>query len=133
MLVGLLIILLVASGVRYGGHNNTPKLATSCDVHGFAISASELRRGSPLYFAVTGPARRVVVAIDATALSADLTPTVLEGAREAQVVRPPVTLSGCKGKGEMGVQVPAGRHTISIFPAEGGAPLVSKKLTVTDR
>ena len=100
---------------------------------GFAISAGEIRRGSPLYFAVTGPERRVVVAIDATSLSADLTPTVAPGAREAQVVRPPVTLSGCKGKGELGVQVPAGESHDQRLPAEGGTPLVSKKLTVSDR
>ncbi|MBK5306311.1 MAG: hypothetical protein JJD92_06450 [Frankiaceae bacterium] len=100
---------------------------------GFAISADELRRGSPLYYAVTGPDRSLVVAIDAASLSAELTATPVQGAREAQVVRPPVTMSGCKGKGEMGVQVPAGEHTISVFSAEGGRPLVSKKLTVTDR
>ena len=133
LLLGVLIITLVASGVRYGGRNNTPTLTTSCEKPGFAISTSELRRGAPLYFAVTGPARSVVVAIDATSLAADLTPTLSPGAREAQVVRPAVRMSGCKGKGEMGVQVPAGEHTIGVFPAEGGPALVTKKLTVTER
>ena len=36
-------------------------------------------------------------------------------------------------KGVLGVQVPAGEHTVSVFPAAGGLPLVSKPLTVTDR
>jgi hypothetical protein len=119
--------------VRYGGRNHTPALATSCDAPGFAISATELRRGLPLYFAVTGPDRTVVIAIDAAELSSDLQATPVDGAAEAQVDRVPVTMPGCKGKGELGVQVQPGDHTIGVFPAEGGAALVSKKLTVTER
>lgn len=133
LLVGVFVIFLIGSGVRYGGVNRTPKLATSCTTPGFAISTDEVVRGRPLYFAVTGSKQRVVVAIDAAALSADLTATVLAGADEAQVIRPPVDVRNCKGKGVLGVQVPAGKHTVSVFPAEGGAPLVSKPLTVTDR
>ncbi len=133
LLFGILVIFLIGSGVRYGGRNHTPTLTTSCQAPGFAISVKELRRGNPLYFAVTGPDRTVVIAIDAAAVTSDYVATALSGAAQTQVDRLPVKLTGCKGKGEMGVQVPAGDHTISVFPAEGGAPLVSKKLTVTDR
>ena len=119
--------------MRYGGANRTPKLATSCTTPAVALSASDVVRGRPVYFAVTGPQSGLVVAIDAAALSGDLTATVQPGAREAQVVRPPVSLTGCKGKGVLGVQVPAGKHTVSIFPAGGGQPLASRPLTVTDR
>ena len=133
LLVGMFVIFLVGSGVRYGGRNHTPALATSCEQPGFAISATKLRRGEPLYSAVTGPDRTVVIAIDAASVTSDYDATALAGAAETQVVRVPVRMSDCKGKGEMGVQVPAGEHTISVFPAEGGGPLVSKPLTVTDR
>jgi hypothetical protein len=133
LLVGVFAIFLLGSGVRYGGRNHTPALATSCRTPGFAISTTELRRGQPLYFAVTGPARTVVVAIDAASITSELVATPVRGADEAQVDRLPVNLSDCKGKGELGVQVPAGDHTIGVFPAEGGTALVSKKLTVTDR
>ena len=87
----------------------------------------------PLYYAVTGPTRRVVVAIDAATVAADFTATPIKDGAEPQVVRVPVTMAGCKGKGEMGVQVPPGVHTISVFPAEGGPALASQKLTVTER
>jgi hypothetical protein len=133
LLVGVFVIFLVGSGVRYGDRNHTPALKTSCDEPGFAISASELRRGLPLYFAVTGPNRTVVVAIDAASITSDYVATPLTGATDTQVDRLPVKMSGCKGKGELGVQVQPGDHTISVFPATGGAPLVSKKLTVTER
>jgi hypothetical protein len=133
LLGGILVIFLVGTGVRYGGVNHTPNLATSCATPALATSASSLVRGHPLYYAVTGPSRRVVVAIDAARLGPDLRATTLPGAREAQVVRPPVTMTGCKGKGILGVQVPAGTHTVSVFPAEGGTPLASRPLTVTDR
>ena len=133
LLVGIFVIFLVGSGVRYGGRNHTPALTTSCEAPGFAISVNELRRGLPLYFAVTGPDRAVVIAIDAASVTSDYVATPLTGAAETQVDRVPVKMSGCKGKGEMGVQVQPGEHTISVFPAEGGTPLVSKKLTVTDR
>jgi len=127
------VIFLIGSGVRYGGVNHTPALTTSCQTPGLAISASDVVRGRPLYFAVTGPNRTVVVAIDAATLSADLTAVPLAGVRATQVIRPPVTLSGCAGKGVLGVQVPAGVHTVSVFAAEGGGPLASRPLTVTDR
>lgn len=133
LLAGIMLIFLIGSGVRYGGRNHTPALATSCTSPGLAISVTELRRGNPLYFAVTGPDRTVVVAIDAASITSDYVATPLAGAREAQVDRVPVKMSGCKGKGEMGVQVQPGEHTISVFPADGGAALVSKKLTVTER
>jgi len=133
LLVGVLLIFLVGSGVRYGGANHTPKLPTSCQTPGLAISATDIVRGHPLYVAVTGPQRRVVVAIDAAELNADLTETPLPGASQPQVIRPPVALAACKGKGVLGVQVPAGKHTVSIFPAEGGRPLASRPITVTDR
>lgn len=133
LLLGVLVIFLVGSGVRYGGQNRTPKLATSCETPALAISATTVRRGSPLYYAVTGPDRDVVVAIDAASLSADLTATVLSSAGEAQVIREPTKMSDCKAKGVLGVQVPAGMHTFSVFPAEGGTPLASTALTVTDR
>jgi hypothetical protein len=133
LLVGIFVIFLIGSGVRYGGRNHTPDLKTSCELPGLALSASELVRGSPLYYAVTGPDRTVVIAIDAVSLSPDLTPALAPEAREAQVIRVPTTMKGCKGKGVLGVQVPAGAHIISVFPAEGGQPLASKPLTVTDR
>jgi hypothetical protein len=119
--------------VRYGGRNRTPDLTTSCEKPGLAISTNDLRRGSPLYYAVTGPNRSVVIAIDAASVTSDFVATPLSRTTDTQVVRVPVKMSGCKGKGEMGVQVQAGTHTISVFPAEGGTPLASKKLTVTDR
>ena len=119
--------------MRYGGRNHTPPLTTSCETPGLAISTNELRRGEPLYFAVTGPDRTVVIAIDAATVTADLAATPLTGATEAQVDRLRVRMSGCKGTGEMGVQVQPGEHTVSVFAAEGGPPLASKKLTVTDR
>jgi hypothetical protein len=123
----------VGSGVRYGGRNHTPDLATSCEKPDLAISVDELRRGLPLYYAVTGPTRTVVIAIDAATVGADLTATPIKDGAEPQVVRVPVKMSGCMGKGEMGVQVQPGEHTIGVFPAEGGAALVTKKLTVTER
>ena len=131
--VGLLIIVFVGTSVRFGGGTRPPALAASCDRSALAISATEVRRGQPLRYTVVGPATRVVVAIDAASLSPDLTATPLPGASESQVIRPPTTLSGCKATGILGVQVPAGEHTVSVFPAEGGRPLVSKPLTVTER
>ncbi|GAC1441887.1 MAG: hypothetical protein NVSMB55_10920 [Mycobacteriales bacterium] len=128
----MLLIFLIGSGVRYGGANHTPQLATSCQTPGLAVSATDIVRGHPLYVAVTGPDRAVVVAIDVATLSPDLAAVPLPGASEPQVIRPPVVISGCKGKGVLGVQVPAGTHTVSVFPAGGGGPLVSKPLTVTD-
>jgi hypothetical protein len=119
--------------VRYGGANHTPKLATSCTSPALAISVTTVRRGNPLYFAVTGPDRVVVVAIDAASLSPDLAAQPLTGARDAQVDRVPVRMSHCKGKGLLGVQVAAGAHTVSVFPAAGGQPLASRSLTVTDQ
>jgi hypothetical protein len=127
------VILLVGSGVRYGGRNHTPALTTSCEQPGLAISVGEVRRGEPLYFAVTGPTRTVVVAIDAVSITADLVAVPVTGVADAQVDRIPVKMSGCKGKGELGVQVQPGDHTVGVFPAEGGAALVTKKLTVTAR
>lgn len=129
----MFVIFLVGSGVRYGGVNRTPKLTTSCQTPGLSLSTKDIVRGRPLYVAVTGPQRSVVVAIDAAELSGDLTAAVLPGAAEAQVIRPPVTLGSCKGKSVLGVQVPAGQHTVSLFSAEGGRPLASRPLTVTDR
>ena len=122
----------VGTSVRFGGGTRPPDLATSCDAPALAISATTVRRGQPLRFTVVGPATRVVVAIDAASLSADLTATPLPGAAETQVIRPPATLERCKATGILGVQVPAGTHTISVFAATGGAPLASKPLTVTD-
>lgn len=119
--------------MRYGGVNRTPKLATSCETPGLAISATTVVRGRPLYVAVTGPDRSVVVAIDAASLSTGLVAVPLPGAVEAQVVRPPVTMRSCRGKAVLGVQVPAGTHTVSTFPAAGGVALASTPLTVTDR
>jgi hypothetical protein len=133
LLVGIFVIFLVGSGVRYGGRNHTPALATSCEKPGLAISVSEVRRGGPLYFAITGPDRTVVIAIDAASITSDLAATPLSGARDTQVDRLRVPMSACKGKGEMGVQVPPGEHTVSVFPAGGGGALASKKLTVTER
>jgi hypothetical protein len=132
LLVGVLAILLIGSGVRYGGVNRTPKLATSCTTPGLAISTSSVVRGNPLYYAITGPNRDVVVAIDGASLSSDLTATPLDG-RPSQVIRPAKHLSRCKAKGVLGVQVAPGRHTVSVFPASGGGPLTSKPLTVTAR
>jgi hypothetical protein len=133
LLGGILVIFLVGSGVRYGGANHTPKLATSCTTPALAISVTTVRRGNPLYFAITGPDRVVVVAIDAASLSSTLTASALPGVREAQVDRVPVRMSRCKGKGLLGVQVQPGDHTIGVFPADGGTPLMTKKLTVTER
>jgi hypothetical protein len=133
LLVGVFIIFLVGSGVRYGGANRAPKLATSCTTPGLALSVSDVVRGRAIYFAVTGPAERVVLAIDAATLSPDLTATPVTGADEAQVIRPPVAVRDCKGDGVFGVQVPPGTHTVGVFPAAGGAPLVTKPLTVTER
>jgi hypothetical protein len=132
VLGGILLIVIIGSGVRYGGRNHTPELTTTCEAWGMAISASEVRRGDPLYFTVTGPSRTVVIAVDAASITSDYVPTPLTGAAETQVDRVPVTMAACKGKGEMGVQVPAGEHTVGVFPADGGEPLVSKKLTVTE-
>ncbi len=133
LLLGVLVIFLIGSGVRYGGAHRTPKLTTSCTTPALALSASTVRRGGPLYVAVTGPDRTVVVALDAARLAPDLTTTLLPGAKETQVVRPAVQLADCKGASVLGVQVPPGAHTVSVFPAEGGEPLASKPLTVTDR
>lgn len=133
LLVGIFAIFLVGSGVRYGGQNHVPKLSTSCQTPALAISAHAVIRGTPLYYAVTGPNRTVIVAIDAAALSSDLTAAAISGAGEPQVIRVPLRMSGCRGTGVLGVQVPAGDHTVSIFPAEGGEPLASEPLTVTDR
>lgn len=130
--VGLLIIVFVGTSVRFGGGARPPQLAASCDTPALAISADTVRRGQPLRYAVVGPAPRVVVAIDAASLSADGTATPLAGRTEAQVV-PSTELAGCKATGILGVQVPAGEHTVSVFPAVGGEPLASKPLTVTDR
>ena len=131
--VGLLIIVFVGTSVRFGGGTRPPELAASCDTSALAISATEVRRGQPLRYAVVGPATRVVVAIDAASLDPDLTATPLPGASEPQVIAEPKRLAGCKATGILGVQVPAGDHTVSVFPATGGAPLASKPLTVTDR
>jgi hypothetical protein len=133
LLGGMLLIFLLGTGVRYGGRNHTPSLTTSCETPGLAVSVSSVVRGNPLYFAVTGPDRTVVIAIDAASITSDLTATPVSGAAEAQVDRLPVKMSGCKGKGELGVQVQPGEHTVGVFPAEGGTPLASKKLTVTAR
>lgn len=133
LLLGVLVIFIVGSGVRYGGQNRTPKLTTSCDTPALAISATTLRRGSPLHYAVTGPDRDVVIAIDAAVLSPDLTATPLPGYTQTQVVKVPEQIRDCKGNGVLGVQVPAGTHTVSVFPASGGDPLASRPLTVTDR
>jgi hypothetical protein len=133
LLVGVLAILLIGSGVRYGGVNRTPKLAISCTSPALAISTGSVIRGHPLYYAITGPDRDVVVAIDAQALAPDLSATPLTGGQQAQVIRPATHLSGCKGKGVLGVQVPPGHHTVSVFPASGGGPLASRPLTVSDR
>ena len=133
LLIGVFVIFLIGSGVRYGGVNRTPKLATSCTTPALALSQSSIVRGHALYVAVTGPQESVVVAIDAAELSPALTATPVGGATEAQVIRPAARLKHCKGKAVLGVQVAAGRHTVSVFPAAGGAPLASKPLTVSDR
>jgi hypothetical protein len=126
------VIFLVGSGVRYGGADHTPALTTSCTTPGLAVSTSSTVRGHPLYFAVTGPDQSVVVAIDAANLSPDLSAVPLAG-KTPQVIRPPLTIRGCKGKGVLGVQVGPGSHVIGVFPAEGGGPLTTQPLTVTDR
>jgi hypothetical protein len=133
LLVGVFVIFMVGNGVRLGGANHTPKLKTSCTTPALAISTASVVRGQPLYYAVTGPDRDVVVAIDAARLSPDLTATALPGKSQAQVVRPPARIRGCKGKGILGVQAPPGAHTVSVFPAAGGDPLASKPLSVSDR
>jgi hypothetical protein len=133
LLVGIFVIFLIGSGVRYGGRNHTPELTTSCKAWGMAISASNVVRGSPVYFAVTGPGRTVVIAIDAASITSGLSATPLAGAIDAQVDRVPVKLSACQGKGVLGVQVAAGEHTVGVFPAEGGRPLTTRRLTVTER
>lgn len=132
LLVGVFVIFLLGSGVRYGGANHTPALTTSCTTPGVALSARTTVRGHPLYFAVTGPNRAVVAAIDAANLGPDLTAVPLAG-KTPQVIRPPVTLRACKGSGALGVQVGAGSHVFSLFPAEGGGPLTTQPLIVTDR
>lgn len=133
LLGGVVVISVVAGGVRYGGVNRSPGLKTSCETPGLAVSSNSVRRGSPLYVAVTGPNRTVVIAIDAASITADLQATPLEGASDVQVDRAPVRMSGCKGKGVLGVQVQPGEHQIGVFPADGGPPLATKKLTVTDQ
>jgi hypothetical protein len=133
LLVGIIAIFLIGSGVRYGGVNHTPKLATSCATPALAISTSTVVHGNPLYFAITGPNRDVVVAIDAAALAPDLTATPVDGASQPQVIRPRLRMSGCRAKGVLGVQVPAGTHTVGVFPAAGGRPLATRPLTVQDR
>ncbi|MDT7538546.1 MAG: hypothetical protein QOI82_2131 [Actinomycetota bacterium] len=133
LLIGVFVIFLIGSGVRLGGRNHTPPIATSCTSPGLAISVTTLRRGSPLYFAVTGPDRTVVIAIDAASVTSDYVATPLSGSTDTQVDRVPVRIASCKGKGVLGVQVLAGKHTIGVFPADGGGPLVTRTLTVTDR
>lgn len=91
-----------------------------------------MRRGDPLYYAVTGPDRAVVLALDAATLNPDRTATPLAAGRAPQVL-PVVNVAACRGKGVLGVQVPPGSHTVSVFPADGGGPLASQPLTVTER
>lgn len=130
LLVGVLAIFVVGSGVRYGGARRTPSLVTSCTAPGLALSASTVRRGSPLYYAVTGPDQTVIVGIDVGTLGPGYRASA---GPDAQVVRIPLPLVGCRGSAVLGVQVGPGRHLVSVYPAAGGAPLTSQPLTVTAR
>lgn len=119
--------------MRYSANTKPPKLDASCTTPALALSATTLPRGGALKYTAVGPERTVVIAVDAARLSADLVATPLPGAAETQVVKVPMRLAGCKATGTIGVQVPAGDHTVSVFPAEGGEPLASRSLKVTSR
>ena len=131
--VGLLVIVFLGTTVRYSTNARQPRLEPSCSVPALALSAASIPRGGALRWTAVGPGDEVVIAIGAARLSADLTATPLPGASELQVVRPATALKGCKATGVLGVQVPAGAHTVSVFPAGGGSPLASRPLTVTER
>ena len=119
--------------MRYGSQQKPPALATSCDSPALALSTATTTRGMPLRWTAVGPPDAVVIAIDVARLDAGLTATPVPGATEPQVVPIRTPLKGCKATGVLGVQVPVGAHTVSVFPATGGAPLASKPLMVTER
>lgn len=131
--VGLLVIVILGSTVRYSANSKPPPLEPDCTTSRLALSSVEIPRGGALRYSVVGPERDVVLAIGAARLGPDLVAEPLPGAVETQVVREPKPLEGCKSTGALGVQVPPGDHTVSVFPAEGGAPLTSRPLTVTGR
>jgi hypothetical protein len=123
---------LAGSAVRYGAGNRPPALAASCTTPGLALSADSVRRGGLLRYSAVGPADgAIVVAIDAARLRPDLSAVPLPGAADTQVVKVPKRLTGCRTEGRLGVQMGAGTHTVSVFPAAGGDPLASRSLTVT--
>ena len=131
--IGLLVIVFVGTSVRYSTNARQPRLEPSCETPALALSATSIPRGGALRWTAVGPGDQVVIAIGAARLSADLTAQPLPGAAEPQVVRPGTALDGCKATGVLGVQVPPGEHTVSVFPAGGGEALATRPLTVTER
>ncbi|HVE74709.1 MAG TPA: hypothetical protein VNA30_06450 [Mycobacteriales bacterium] len=135
LLMGVLLILAVGSGVRYGGASREPQLERSCTTPALALSVDSARPGAAIRWTAVGPAdTRVVLGVDVAELRPDLSPVAVPG-RTPQVVGEPRLLTGCRISGVFGVQVPVGKHEVVLLRVTeaGGEPVARRPLELTER
>ena len=129
LLGGFFVLVLLVSINNLGG--GAGELPASCTSYGLKLPTAAVREHAPVSWSAAGPDGEVVLALDAASLRADLSAVALPG-RTAQVIRPALRLSGCAGSAVFGVQVPAGRHTATLFrlTPDGPVATVSRPLEV---
>ena len=130
LLGGFFVIVLLVSISRLG--DSGPKgLPANCTSYVLSVPTKAVEEHQPVAWAAAGPDGDVVLAIDAGSLGIDLTPMALPG-RTAQVIRPPLRLTGCTATAVFGVQVPVGLHTATLFrlTPDGPVATVSQPLEV---
>ena len=133
LVMGVLILIVVGSAVKYGG--GPPDLAASCSTAGLRLAVNRIVEHAPVEYTAVGPdAGPVLLAIDAAGVRPDLSLVPLPGGTP-QRLGVPRRLAGCRVQAAFGVQVPPGKHTVTLFrlTPTGSAVLATAALVVTDR
>lgn len=116
-----------------------PDVAADCTKPAFTLSATSVRQGAPVTFAIVGPAGRTyALGFDVRSFERGAgggwvpVPPVAEGSLVAAA--PFAMPEGCKHTGFFAVPVPYGDHTVTLYELTDRGPLFvdQQEVTVTE-
>lgn len=123
ILAVMLVVLVVGAVVlssRRGGFPPKPQ----CDHPAIAAGLSHLRRGYPLYWAITGPNTTYAVTFGASRVrlaggKIDITGTESMAGHRATVVQQPTRLTGCRRLAHFAMPLPLGEYHLRMWQVTG--------------
>lgn len=126
VILTFLVVVLFVGAIALNARRDDWPPDAQCGAAKVAASVSHIKRGYPVYWAITGANDRYAMTLGASRvrLAGDrltITDTESMAGKKAVVVRQPTRLGGCRAVGHLTMPMPLGEYHFRLYRISGGA------------